>query len=393
MKHLKIIFRTILGLLVSIATALPACANKDFKAEYYDSVEVSLLTCQPHDEIYSLYGHTAIRWHNFHQDGDDIAFNYGVFDFKKPFFVARFVFGLTDYELGAYPYDFFLKEYRHYGSMVTEQVLNLTNEEKASLHQALQENLKPENRIYRYNYFHNNCTTKARDIIENCINGKIEYSDNENFTPTFREMVGEMTRNHPWATFGNDILLGIKADMPTTEREQEFLPNNLMYHFDHAQIYINGVYRPLVKERRTAVPGGVQIIKTDFPLSPLVCGIMLALIGICIFLLEWKTKRTILAWDILLMVVAGSIGIMLFLMLFSQHPTVSLNLHFILFNPIHWFFLWPVVKKRKTRYWHITLILAILFFLGGFFQNYAEGIWSLALCLLMQSCIHIKRVS
>ena len=86
-------------------------------------------------------------------------------------------------------------------------------------------------------------------------------------------------------------------------------------------------------------------------------------------------------------------GIMLFLMLFSQHPTVSLNLHFILFNPIHWFFLWPVVKKRKTRYWHITLILAILFFLGGFFQNYAEGIWSLALCLLMQSCIHIKRVS
>lgn len=265
MKHLKIIFRTILGLLVSIATALPACANKDFKAEYYDSVEVSLLTCQPHDEIYSLYGHTAIRWHNFHQDGDDIAFNYGVFDFKKPFFVARFVFGLTDYELGAYPYDFFLKEYRHYGSMVTEQVLNLTNEEKASLHQALQENLKPENRIYRYNYFHNNCTTKARDIIENCINGKIEYSDNENFTPTFREMVGEMTRNHPWATFGNDILLGIKADMPTTEREQEFLPNNLMYDFDHAQIYKDGEYRSLVSDVKCWFPQVYRLLRMISP--------------------------------------------------------------------------------------------------------------------------------
>ena len=63
-----------------------------------DSVEISLLTCQPHDEIYSLYGHTAIRFHDMRKKQPiDVAFNYGVFDFKKSFFILRFVFGLTDY--------------------------------------------------------------------------------------------------------------------------------------------------------------------------------------------------------------------------------------------------------------------------------------------------------
>ena len=69
-----------------------------------DSVEVSLLTCSPHEEIYSLYGHSALRWHSGEQD---IVFNWGMFSFNKPYFVLRFVFGLTDYELGAYPYDTF----------------------------------------------------------------------------------------------------------------------------------------------------------------------------------------------------------------------------------------------------------------------------------------------
>ena len=196
----------------------------------------------------------------------DIAFNWGVFNFKAPHFVARFVFGLTDYELGAYPYNLFQEEYKHFGSMVTEQVLNLSGEEIMRLKALLQQNLRSENRVYRYNYFYNNCTTKARDIIEQCVNGEVKYAERENFKPSYRDMVHEMTRNKRWAQWGNDLLLGIKSDQPTTLREQEFLPHNLMYDFDRAQIYENGVYRPLVKERRIAVPAGVQIIKKEFPL-------------------------------------------------------------------------------------------------------------------------------
>ena len=390
MKHLKIIFNALKGVLLTLilVSSAPVAAQEDIPP--MDSIEFSLLTCQPHDEVYSLYGHTAIRYHELRPGGLDWAFNYGVFDFKKPHFVARFVFGLTDYELGAYPYKYFVKEYRRFGSMVTEQVLNLTDEEKMALHDALAINLRPENKIYRYNYFYNNCTTKARDIIESCINGKVEYTGREDYTPSYRDMVHSMTRNNPWSRFGNDLLLGIKADWKTDLRQQEFLPGNLLYDFDHAQIYSNGSYRPLIKERRIAVPAGVQIIESGFPLTPLACAAILLAVGIVIFFFEWRKKRVFVLWDVLLMITTGTIGIVLTLMLFSQHPTVSLNLQIILCNPLPWLFLWPVIRGRETRYWKITAILAVLFLIGSFFQCYAEGIHVLALCLLMQCYANMK---
>ena len=390
MKHLKIIFNALKGVLLTLilVSSAPVAAQEDIPP--MDSVEFSLLTCQPHDEVYSLYGHTAIRYHELKPGGLDLAFNYGVFDFKRPHFVARFVFGLTDYELGAYPYKYFVKEYRRFGSMVTEQVLNLTDEEKMALHDALAINLRPENKIYRYNYFYNNCTTKARDIIEQCINGKLEYAGREDYTPTYREMVHDMTRNNPWSRFGNDLLLGIKADFKTNQRQQEFLPGNLLYDFDHAQIYSNGTYRPLVRERRIAVPAGVQIKQDGFPLSPIACAIIILAVGIVIFIAEWRLKKVLRLWDLLLMLATGAIGIVLTLMLFSQHPTVSLNLQLILFNPLPLLYLWPVIRGRQTRYWMLTAILSVTFLIGGFFQHYAEGIQVLALCLLMQCYANTK---
>ena len=386
MKHLKALKGGLIGLF--LLTAMPAEAQED--SLRMDSVEISLLTCQPHDEVYSLYGHTAIRYHDLRKGGIDIAFNYGVFNFRKPFFVLRFVFGLTDYELGAYPFRFFQEEYRRFGSMVTEQVLNLTDEEKVTLQQALALNMQNENRVYRYNYFYNNCTTKARDIIEQSIQGKIGYQPREDYAPTYREMVHEMTRNNPWSAFGNDLLLGILADRKTDRQQQEFLPYNLMYDFDHATIYQDGGYRPLVKERRMAVPGGVQTVKDGFPLRPLACAVILSVIGIILFVLQLRSKRIFRWWDGILMVTTGVFGIVLFLMLFSQHPTVNINLQLILLNPLPWFFLWKVIKGKKTRYWSITATLAVLFLIGGLFQDYAEGIWCLALCLLLQCWIHLK---
>lgn len=88
----------------ALLVALMACTDKAkaaeyATAEYMDSVEISLLTCSPHEEVYSLYGHTALRMHDLHQGRQhDVVFNWGVFNFEKPHFVLRFVFGLTDYE-------------------------------------------------------------------------------------------------------------------------------------------------------------------------------------------------------------------------------------------------------------------------------------------------------
>lgn len=95
------------------------------------------MTCAPGQEVYSLYGHTAIRY-NDKKKGIDIAINYGMFSFKAPFFILRFIFGLTDYEMGIIPFDAFCEEYRYENRSVTQQVLNLTAKEKKEIIKAIE---------------------------------------------------------------------------------------------------------------------------------------------------------------------------------------------------------------------------------------------------------------
>ena len=387
MKQLKNFFRT-LFVLFCIISATSAQAQQELEPAYLDSVEVSLLTCSPHEEIYSLYGHSALRWHDLHQEGpragEDLAFNWGIFNFDKPYFVARFVFGLTDYELGVIPYKAFCAYYEQWGSSVTEQVLNLTNEEKQKIKEALANNLLPENRIYRYNFFYDNCSTRPRDIVEKCINGKVEYAQRTDYTPSYREMVGYCTRNHPWATFGNDILLGIKADWDTDLRQQEFLPGNLLYDFNRAQIYSDGTYRQLVSERRMAVNPGVQIIEEDFPLTPIQCALILLAITIGISTFDWKRKKRSVWFDSILFLMQGLAGCVLFVMLFSQHPTTSTNLQILLLNPLALGFIPAVIRKKNKTWPKVQTVMFILFLIGSFFQHYAEGMLIVALCLLLR---------
>ena len=394
MKHFRKDFCTFLGIILmmsaSVVQAQTVPADGDAIDKHpMDSVEVSLLTCSPHEEIYSLYGHAAIRWHD-QRNNTDLAFNWGMFNFKKPYFALRFVFGLTDYELGVVPYQYFLEEYRQYGSSVTEQVLDLTAEEKEAMYLALSENMQPENRVYRYNFFFDNCSTRPRDIIEKCLNGKIEYAQREDYTPSHRDMISVCTRNHPWATFGNDLLLGVKADRRTTLREQEFLPGNLMYDFDRAQIVSDGSRRPLVKERRMAVKPGVQVIEEDFPLSPTACAYVLLVLSLVIVAMEWRRKKTFKYWDALLMTVQGLAGCVLFVMIFSQHPTTSLNLQILLLNPLPLFFLPAVLRRRRTHWWTLLIVMVVLFAVGRFFQHYAEGMMIVALCLLIRGIVNEK---
>jgi hypothetical protein len=389
-KHLKSIFRTLCLLAAVLLVSTDVKAQNDAVTAYYDSVEVSLLTCQPHEEIYSLYGHTALRYHDLKRN-EDWAFNYGIFNFHAPHFVLRFVFGLTDYELGVIPTDIFKQEYRRFGSQVTEQVLNLTNEEKHAIHKALYENYRPENRVYRYNYFYDNCTTRARDMVERNINGQVRYQDNPDYEPTYREMVRECTMAHPWATWGNDFLLGIKADLKTDQRQQEFLPNNLLHDFARAQIIrTDGRYVPLVKETRQIVPSGVQIVEQDFPLTPTECAIILLIISLLVFAYEWKKRRTLKWWDILLMTMQGLMGLVLFVMIFSQHPTTSINLQILLFNPLPLFYIYNMYRRKKTHYWNLLVCMVSLFYIGGIWQDYAEGLEIVALCLLIRYWSYLR---
>jgi hypothetical protein len=392
LQAVKRVFNLFGGLILSIVFCVQVSAQdaEAVSVAYFDSVEVSLLTCSPHEEIYSLYGHTALRWHDLHTNSD-LAFNWGVFDFRRPHFVARFVFGLTDYELGVVELEPFVDYYRHWGSMITEQVLNLTSYEKCRLERLLAENYSPANRIYRYNFFYDNCSTRPRDIIERCLDGRIVYEPRRDYQPTFRQMIREKTVNHPWATFGNDMLLGVGADMKTTHREQEFLPENLLYDFDHATVLgHDGGRRQLVMKRRMALEGGVQVVEPDFLLSPTEISFMILVVIVLLTVGEFKRHRTYKYVDVVLMTFYGLVGCLLTVMLFSQHPTTSTNLQWVLINPVHLWYIPAVFKRRSSRYWWLVLSMLVVYFVLATVQQYPEGMLILALCLLLRVWSNLK---
>ncbi len=354
-----------------------------------DQIRISLLTCSPHDEVYSLYGHTAIRYENPAR-GIDVAVNYGMFSFNKPFFILRFVFGLTDYEMGIIPFDLFCEEYSHYGSSVVQQTLNIDNASKKRIVRAIEKNYEPQNREYRYNYFYDNCTTRARDILVSNIetgNHKVVY-ERKSDGASFREMIHSYNNDHRWARLGNDLLLGVKADRKTSVSEQQFLPEHMEYDFDHARL--DG--KPLIASKTTIVLADEKGTDTGFCPTPWMCGLMLFIICCLISFTEVRTRKIYWGVDIVLMSLCGMAGIILFAMIFSQHPTVSLNLQILLFSPLPLFFMWNTVKatrKHKRPVWFtVNTALIVLFLLGGFFQSYAEGMYFVALSLLTRCMSH-----
>ena len=354
-----------------------------------DSVEIGLITCSPHEEVYSLYGHTALHYRDY-RTGADVVFNYGVFSYRQSNFILRFMMGITDYELEAVPLSLFCKYYKDWGSSVTEQILNLTPTEKERIRDALIENLKPDNRVYRYNIFYDNCSTRPRNLIEKNLDGKVIYQElPESRRMTFRQMLHDQMGDHRWSAFGNDLLLGFNADMVTTQREQQFLPSNLQYDFMNAVVERNGQRQPLVKDEPVVIiPLGNQTFEPGFPLSPFTC--MLILLGIMVLLFLWEEyKKTCFRWiDILLMLATGLPGCLLLLMFFSQHPSTSTNLQILVLNPLSLFFIPSVARGRKTRWFTISLWCIIAFIVGDLLQDYAEGMECVALCLLLRYWRH-----
>ena len=87
-------------------SSITASSQDNKPTQQADSIEISLLTCGPRQQVYSMYGHTAIRFLD-KQSGRDLVVNYGVLSFDHPYFVLRFVFGLTDDEIASNAFELF----------------------------------------------------------------------------------------------------------------------------------------------------------------------------------------------------------------------------------------------------------------------------------------------
>ena len=375
------------GLLYIVLTALLSVVNITAGAQSMnnnDSIQISLLTCSPGKEVWAQYGHTAIRYYD-KEKGLDLAINYGIFSLVQTYFIPRFVLGMTDYRMGIQAMDDFLTQYSYEGRSVVEQVLNLSPKDKEVIYEALQENMKPENVVYRYNYFFDNCTTRARDMIVSHLHGRVVYPPAKP-DATFRSMIHKWNYKDKWSQFGEDLLLGVNADRKTTKSEQQFLPENLRNDFDKATY--NG--KPLVKQTNELLPAETTVAEPSSLLSPIFIAFLFATINIIITLFSYRKQRVYWLWDAVLMLTSGLIGIILFIMIFSQHPCVSLNFIIFFFNPLPLFFLYPTVKRKKTLWWKIWGILIIIGLLGRFIQEIPVPIIIVASFLLLHCIVHLR---
>ena len=382
--------RTIIALLMLWMAGMQAGAAGE------DSLRISLLTCGAGDEIYSLFGHTALRVED-RTTGRDVVYHYGVFDFDTPNFALKFALGETDYQMGMTSYKRFLSEYAWLGRSVEQQVLDLTPEEARRLADRLAENYRPENRVYRYSYFYDNCATRPRDQVEQAVEGHVDYGrdmESRATGQTFRSIMRHYAEGHPWSRFGMDFCLGSKADEPVNLRETMFVPFNVRDYFATAQIAApDGTARPLTRPAETLVPcPDTRTPQEDQGFTPLRAALLLfaATAGATIYGL--KRKRPLWGIDAVLFAAAGLAGIIpAFLVLFSQHPAVSPNYLLLVFHPLHLLCLPWMLRRvsqcRRSRYMAANFTVLTLFILlwAVIPQRFDLAVLPLACCLLVRS--------
>ena len=230
----KIIIRLLLVFILINQSTNKLSAQTASQADRDSSrIRISLLTCTPGDELYSIFGHSAIRVIDSNSV-TDIVFNYGTFNFDDEGFYLKFIRGKLLYFLSIENFNDFKLLYQETGRGITEQLLNFSGEEKQSIRHALIENLKEENKYYKYDFFLDNCTTRLRDLI---VNSKHPQPILPAVMPTqtrFRQAIHEyLDKGHQyWSKLGIDILLGAPTDAVMTPAQQQFLPDNLMKAID-----------------------------------------------------------------------------------------------------------------------------------------------------------------
>ncbi len=389
-------------LLLLVIFCLPAASVRaqEPKRDTPDSVRISLLTCASGEEIYSLFGHTAIRYENYTR-GIDAVFNYGIFNFNAPNFILRFALGETDYRLGADTYERFAAEYNYLERDVWQQELNLTPQEKEKLIALLEENYRPENRVYRYNFFYDNCATRPRDLIEKSIEGTLQYADNMTDADTgisFRDLLHKYSEGHPWSRFGMDLCMGSQADKAISRRLMMFVPFYVQAYFNKARIVDKeGRTRPLVlNEKKIIITGDEETEQPSDGFTPMQAASLLFLLTAAATLYGIRRKKTLWGIDLALFFAAGVAGcILAFLALFSQHPAVSPNYLLLVFHPLHLFclpcMLNRVRKRKRSRYMPANFLVLTLFILLWLLipQRFPPAVLPLALCLLIRSASNL----
>jgi hypothetical protein len=321
---------------------------------FSDQTSISIITCGPGSELYSSFGHSAIRVKD-PKNNRDLIFNYGTFDYQTPGFYMKFIRGKLPYALGVQRFSGFYRSYQMEGRWIKEQKLNISDEERRELIQFLLNNARPENRLYFYDFFKDNCATKIAEVLnENLKTPPIYNFDFYQEELTYRDLLHQYLKEKAWARFGIDLALGSLIDRKLEPKDYQFLPDYLMESFqgirEGNKIITSDIKNTLLKER-------AKPIESYSMSNPIVVFWGLLFLAIVLTINDFRQGKIHLLFDRILFGITGLTGfVILFLWFGTDHYATKINLNIMVVSPL---FLFLLSKKRKLTKVSLNLILSL----------------------------------
>ena len=331
-----------------------------------ERAKISILTFGPGTEVYSIWGHTAIRIQDPINRIDKV-YNYGTYDFETPNFLAKFIRGKLEYALSVQRYHRTISAYKREKRWIKEQVLNLEQQEIIKLYDLLEENYKPENKYYKYDFLFDNCATRPAQIIVNSSVNSIEFLDN--YELTYRNILDEHLIHNPWADFGIDLIIGSLADKNANAMDQMFMPVYIYRYFATAKFSATEDIPLVSQEKFVAEEGKLEWAYTPSLLKPLAVTLYLFILEILLLIQVLRRKKRLFAWyDNLWFFMIGMGSLLLLFMWFgTDHIPTKNNWNLWWMNPLY-FLLLPLIKLSSRKpIAKVLFVMVILFLLASFF--------------------------
>ena len=318
--------------------------------------KISVLTSGPGNLLYSAFGHSAIRVQDPSQ-GIDVVYNYGIFDTSGENFYLKFAQGRMDYKVERQGFDYYLKSYEIENRWVKEQELNLELKEKIELFRFLEKNVLPENKVYQYDYFLNNCATKIWDVLQQNLGDKLIFDEtyiDKQFS--FRQLIHHNISPNSWGAFGIDLALGSVIDREATPKEHMYLPIYIMRQLNHAELES----QPIAKKETSLYESLPKKEQNHFLSSPLLPSCLISLLILTITYFDYKKKKRSKGLDFGIFLATGLAGlIMCFLWFLTDHIWTVKNYNVLWAFPLNAFFAIFMLRKSWASWINNYLILLL----------------------------------
>lgn len=306
-----------------------------------ESLRVYLVTIGQGAHYWEKYGHNML-WFQDEWRGIDEAYNWGMFDFAAPDFFKRQLLGEPQYWVQSFPGQLLLDHYRKADRGITMQELNLTPQQAQRALERSRWNARDENKLYRYDYYRDNCSTRVRDMIDFALGGALASAAQDTVDQSYRGETVRLLDDLELTQFGTAVALGRPADRRLTLWEDMFIPMRLRDALRGVQVRdSSGASKPLVAREELVYESRSNHERASAPrlwIPYLIVGVLLA---IEFLVVGWAGSRAPLAETVLRVEVGlwaffvGLLGVIVLAgWLLTEHVFWYRNENLLLFNPI-----------------------------------------------------------